>query len=70
MAEYKIVVANKDVEEFTKALTELPYDTDIQYTRSLMFARSYTVNLTEEDYVYLSLKFKFLKPTVMRILKI
>ena len=68
MPNYTITIAHKDVPEFTNELDKLPYDADIRSSRQLMFARTYDMNITEEDYLFLSLRFKFLKMT-MKIIK-
>jgi hypothetical protein len=64
MPNYEIVIASKDVDAFRAAYYELYPNTPIEPSRSLVFARKFEVNISEEDYVYLSLKFKFLKPKI------
>ena len=68
MAEYTITVAQRDVDAFRAAYYELYPNKPIQSSRQLLFAHTFDVDITEEDYLFLSLKFKFLKYT-MKILK-
>ena len=68
MPNYTITVAHKDVDAFRAAYHELYPNKHIISSRQLLFARTFEVNITEEDYLFLSLKFKFLKYT-MKILK-
>jgi hypothetical protein len=64
MPNYEITIANKDVDAFRAAFYELYPNTPIQSSRPLIFARKFDVDITEEEYVFLSLKFKFLKPKI------
>jgi len=68
MPNYTITIANKDVPEFIRTIGDLCPDLAYQSSRQLMFARTFELDITEEDYVFLSLKFKFLKYT-MKLLK-
>ena len=68
MPNYKIVLANKDIDGFVTACNELNPSMPIVSTPFLSVATKYEITVTEEDYVFLSLKFKFLKP-IIKILK-
>ena len=68
MPNYSITIAHKEADAFRAAYYELYPDKIIQSSRPLMFARTFDVELTEQDYLFLSLKFKFLKMT-MKIIK-
>lgn len=68
MPNYSITIAHKEVDAFRAAYYELYPNNPIQSSRPLMFARTFDVDITEEDYLFLSLKFKFIKMT-MKILK-
>ena len=64
MPKYDITIANGDVQEFAQAIGELYPGSDkvADYSRMLMFARTYyNMELTEDEYLFLSLKFKFVK---------
>ena len=68
MVNYSITIAHKEVDAFRAAYNELYPDKAIQSSRLLTFGRTFNVELTEQDYLFLSLKFKFLKMT-MKIIK-
>lgn len=65
---YEITIAQSDVEAFRDAYYELYPGGHFISSRQLLFVRKFEVELTEEDYVFLSLKFKFVKP-IMTIVK-
>lgn len=64
MPEYTITVSNKDVDAFREAYYELYPNKYIRSSRQLLFAHTFDVDITEEDYLFLSLKFKFLRHTI------
>lgn len=65
---YEITIAQADVDAFRAAFYELYPGGNFLSSRQLLFIRRFEVELTEEDYVFLSLKFKFLKP-ILTIVK-
>ena len=67
MPSYEITIATKDVANFEQSVSELYPEMIVHYARLLIFARKYELDIPEEDYLYLSLKFKFFIPKVVII---